>query len=479
MDSGPPKCRIELPKPGDDAAVALKKIRMDTEKEGFPITAIREIKILSSMQHENVVNLREIIRSDIHKNNNYKGSIYMVFDYAEHDLTGLMDSNKFKFTEAQVKCIMKQLLKGLAYVHGNGVLHRDLKASNILIDKHGSVKLADFGLARTWQERQDSRLTNRVITLWYRPPELLLGAERYGPEVDMWSVGAIFAELLVGKPIFPGSNEMEQLDKIFAILGTPNETSWPGIDSLKLQHWPAVPKNKYPKGLGLRSWVRETALRAGHQAAINPAAVALLEKLLTLDPTRRIDAINAFQDPWFWNDNPAPCDPKDLPCGGSSHEFTMKKRRNEQRHEQPMQLNGPPQGMGQGHPGGPGGMRGGPQPHGGRGMGMGPGGPPGGQGGGGDPHKRGRYAAPPGAGGVSGGYGGGDRGQGQQGPGGMPHRMGMPAQGPGMASYGGAHAHGGQGHHMPPGQPGPPGQYRMPPGGMGPPGSAGQQRLNR
>ncbi|GFH26170.1 protein kinase domain-containing protein, partial [Haematococcus lacustris] len=169
--------------------VALKKIRMDTEKEGFPITAIREIKILSSMQHENVVNLREIIRSDIHKNNNYKGSIYMVFDYAEHDLTGLMDSNKFKFTEAQVKCIMKQLLKGLAYVHGNGVLHRDLKASNILIDKHGSVKLADFGLARTWQERQDSRLTNRVITLWYRPPELLLGAERYGPEVDMWSVG--------------------------------------------------------------------------------------------------------------------------------------------------------------------------------------------------------------------------------------------------------------------------------------------------
>ncbi|KAJ9527605.1 hypothetical protein QJQ45_025877 [Haematococcus lacustris] len=473
MDSGPPKCRIELPKPGDDAAyggtrtvsksyifdvsnqigegtygqvfhgrdritndearacstlahhaacvqVALKKIRMDTEKEGFPITAIREIKILSSMQHENVVNLREIIRSDIHKNNNYKGSIYMVFDYAEHDLTGLMDSNKFKFTEAQVKCIMKQLLKGLAYVHGNGVLHRDLKASNILIDKHGSVKLADFGLARTWQERQDSRLTNRVITLWYRPPELLLGAERYGPEVDMWSVGAIFAELLVGKPIFPGSNEMEQLDKIFAILGTPNETSWPGIDSLKLQHllaltvsaellglrsWPAVPKNKYPKGLGLRSWVRETALRAGHQAAINPAAVALLEKLLTLDPTRRIDAINAFQDPWFWNDNPAPCDPKDLPCGGSSHEFTMKKRRNEQRHEQPMQLNGPPQGMGQGHPGGPGGMRGGPQPHGGRGMGMGPGGPPGGQGGGGDPHKRGRYAAPPGAGGVSGGNG--------------------------------------------------------------------------
>ncbi|GFH26171.1 protein kinase domain-containing protein [Haematococcus lacustris] len=231
----------------------------------------------------------------VHKNNNYKGSIYMVFDYAEHDLTGLMDSNKFKFTEAQVKCIMKQLLKGLAYVHGNGVLHRDLKASNILIDKHGSVKLADFGLARTWQERQDSRLTNRVITLWYRPPELLLGAERYGPEVDMWSVGAIFAELLVGKPIFPGSNEMEQLDKIFAILGTPNETSWPGIDSLKLQHWPAVPKNKYPKGLGLRSWVRETALRAGHQAAINPAAVALLEKLLTLDPTRRIDAINAFQ----------------------------------------------------------------------------------------------------------------------------------------------------------------------------------------
>ncbi|GIL76650.1 hypothetical protein Vretimale_8840 [Volvox reticuliferus] len=309
--------------------VALKKIRMDTEKEGFPITAIREIKILSTLSHPNVVNLREIVRSEIHKNNNFKGSIYMVFDYAEYDLTGLMESTKYVFTEPQVKCILKQLLKGLAYCHNNGVLHRDLKASNILIDTKGTVKLADFGLARPYNAENDGGFTNRVITLWYRPPELLLGAVKYGGEVDMWSVGCIFAELLTGKPLFPGKDDMDQMDRIFQIMGAPTEQTWPGITALNLKLYKNVPVDKYPRQHRLRDTLRSKAM--GRH--ISEEAIRLLEKMLCLDPKRRITAADAVMDPYMWSD-PMPCEPQQLPCRGSGHEFTMKKRRNDQHREQ-------------------------------------------------------------------------------------------------------------------------------------------------
>jgi cyclin-dependent kinase 12/13 len=196
--------------------VALKKIRMDNEREGFPITAIREIKILKKLHHENVIQLKEIVtspgrdRDDQGKpdNNKYKGGIYMVFEYMDHDLTGLADRPGLRFTVPQIKCYMKQLLTGLHYCHVNQVLHRDIKGSNLLIDNEGNLKLADFGLARSYSHDHTGNLTNRVITLWYRPPELLLGATKYGPAIDMWSVGCIFAELLHAKPILPGKNEV-------------------------------------------------------------------------------------------------------------------------------------------------------------------------------------------------------------------------------------------------------------------------------
>ncbi|ONI29204.1 hypothetical protein PRUPE_1G186900 [Prunus persica] len=195
--------------------VALKKIRMDNEREGFPITAIREIKILKKLHHENVINLKEIVTSPGPEKddqgrpdgNKYKGGIYMVFEYMDHDLTGLADRPGMRFSVPQIKCYMRQLLTGLHYCHVNQVLHRDIKGSNLLIDNEGNLKLADFGLARSFSNDHNANLTNRVITLWYRPPELLLGATKYGPAVDMWSVGCIFAELLHGKPIFPGKDE--------------------------------------------------------------------------------------------------------------------------------------------------------------------------------------------------------------------------------------------------------------------------------
>ncbi|XLT00270.1 hypothetical protein HN51_049621 [Arachis hypogaea] len=226
---------------------ALKKIRMDNEREGFPITAIREIKILKKLHHENVIKLKEIVTSPgpekdeqgrpgkvftlMSYGNKYKGGVYMVFEYMDHDLTGLADCPGMRFTVPQIKCYMRQLLTGLHYCHVNQVLHRDIKGSNLLMDNEGNLKLADFGLAWSFSNDHNANLTNRVITLCGEEgvgllrltgtymdfvivnlePELLLGTTKYGPAVDMWSVGCFFAELLHGKPIFPGKDEISDI----------------------------------------------------------------------------------------------------------------------------------------------------------------------------------------------------------------------------------------------------------------------------
>lgn len=308
--------------------VALKKIRMDNEKEGFPITAIREIKILKKLHHENVIKLKEIVTSqgseidDQRKpdGNKYNGSIYMVFEYMDHDLTGLADRPGLRFTIPQIKCYMKQLLTGLHYCHINQVLHRDIKGSNLLIDNEGNLKLADFGLARSYSNDQNANLTNRVITLWYRPPELLLGATKYGPAVDMWSVGCIFAELLNGKPILPGKNEPEQLNKIFELCGSPDEINWPGVSKIP---W----YNKFKPSRQMKRRVREVF------RLFDRHALDLLDKMLTLDPSQRISAKDALDAEYFWTD-PLPCDPKSLPKYESSHEFQTKKKRQQQRQNE-------------------------------------------------------------------------------------------------------------------------------------------------
>ncbi|KAK2441646.1 Cyclin-dependent kinase C-2, variant 2 [Trifolium repens] len=305
--------------------VALKKIRMDNEREGFPITAIREIKILKKLHHENVIKLKEIVTSPGPEKddqgrpdgNKYKGGIYMVFEYMDHDLTGLADRPGMRFTVPQIKCYMRQLLTGLHYCHVNQVLHRDIKGSNLLIDNEGNLKLADFGLARSFSNEHNANLTNRVITLWYRPPELLLGTTRYGPAVDMWSVGCIFAELLHGKPIFPGKDEPEQLNKIFELCGAPDEANWPGVTKTP---WYNQFKPTRPMKRRLREVFRH----------FDRHALELLEKMLTLDPAQRIPAKDALDAEYFWTD-PLPCDPKSLPKYESSHEFQTKKKRQQQR----------------------------------------------------------------------------------------------------------------------------------------------------
>ncbi|PWA67853.1 serine/threonine-protein kinase Rad53 [Artemisia annua] len=305
--------------------VALKKIRMDNEREGFPITAIREIKILKKLHHENVIKLKEIVTSPGPEKddqgrpdgNKYKGGIYMVFEYMDHDLTGLADRPGMRFSVPQIKCYMRQLLTGLHYCHVNQVLHRDIKGSNLLIDNEGNLKLADFGLARSYSIDHNGNLTNRVITLWYRPPELLLGTTKYGPAVDMWSVGCIFAELLHGKPIFPGKDEPEQASKIWELCGAPDENIWPGVSKYP---WYNNLKPTRPLKRRLREVFRH----------FDRHALELLEKMLTLDPEKRISAKDALDAEYFWID-PLPCDPKSLPKYEASHEFQTKKKRQQQR----------------------------------------------------------------------------------------------------------------------------------------------------
>lgn len=157
----------------------------------------------------------------------------MVFEYLEHDLTGVLRCPEVTFSPAHSKSIMKQLLQGLAYIHNRGVLHRDLKGSNILLSELGSVKIADFGLARFYARKgRQHDHTNRVITQWYKPPELLYGATMYGAEVDVWSAGCIFLELFSRRPVFQGQDEIHQLDVIYKLMGTPKTEDWPEVGEL-------------------------------------------------------------------------------------------------------------------------------------------------------------------------------------------------------------------------------------------------------
>ncbi|CAM9626603.1 unnamed protein product, partial [Ectocarpus sp. 12 AP-2014] len=226
--------------PGGDIVVALKMIKA-TDKEGnscdggFPITSIREIRILRTLTHDNIVELLEVVTDSHGKVEDGKqGDVYMAFEYLEYDLWALANSSQVKLTATHIKTYMKQMLDAIAYMHTNKVMHRDLKLANMLIGADGILKVGDWGLARSFHDNQ-TKHTPTVITLWYRPPEVLLRTTRYGPAVDMWSVGCILAELLYESPILPGTHEKEQLNLIYSLCGTPTDESWP--DRTELPDW--------------------------------------------------------------------------------------------------------------------------------------------------------------------------------------------------------------------------------------------------
>ncbi|VDN15554.1 unnamed protein product, partial [Dibothriocephalus latus] len=205
--------------------VALKRLKMEKERDGFPITSLREINTLMKAQHENIVTVREVVVG------NNMDKIYLVMDYVEHDLKALMEVMSGPFSVGEVKCLLTQLLRAVRHLHNNWILHRDLKTSNLLLSHSGILRVGDFGLAREYGSPL-KHYTEVVVTLWYRAPELLLGTKQYSCPIDMWSVGCIFAEFLLQRPLFPGKGEVDELNMIFRDLGTPNERIWPGVTQL-------------------------------------------------------------------------------------------------------------------------------------------------------------------------------------------------------------------------------------------------------
>ncbi|KAM0899812.1 hypothetical protein ACQ4PT_021048 [Festuca glaucescens] len=275
---------------GGGRVVALKKVRFDTAEPESVRFMAREMRILRRLDHPNIIRLDGIATSRMHR------SIYLVFEFMYSDLSRLISRADVPLTLPQIKCYMQQLLAGLQHCHERGILHRDIKGSNLLIDRRGVLKIGDLGLANYYGPGRRRPLTSRVVTLWYRAPELLLGATDYDVGIDLWSAGCLLAEMFSGKPLMPGRTEMEQLFKIFSLCGSPPDDYW---RKMKL---PASfrPSKTYKSSMMERF------------AGFPPSALPLLNTLLALDPAARGTAAQALQRDFFTT-APLPCDVSELP----------------------------------------------------------------------------------------------------------------------------------------------------------------------
>jgi len=270
-----------------DQYVALKKIRLETESEGVPSTAIREISLLKELDHPSIVQLLDVVHAE--------QKLYLVFEYLDKDLKKHMDDHAASrkgidggsggLPEPLVKSYLKQLLEGIAYCHSHRVLHRDLKPQNLLIDSTGRIKLADFGLARAFGVPVRT-YTHEVVTLWYRAPEILLGSKFYSTSVDTWSLGCIFAEMLTRRPLFPGDSEIDQLFRIFRTLGTPDESTWPGVSNLP-DYKPVFPR-----------WDPQS-LSAVLPPTLSQEGRDIFCRLLVYNPSKRISAKQGLGHPYL------------------------------------------------------------------------------------------------------------------------------------------------------------------------------------
>ena len=341
--------------------VALKKVKpIATLDEGFPITSIREIRamMLQGRGHPNIVQVREIVASSpapVSTTNaqlkqgtsTARGAaaagsaqdatavasavsgtptVYIVMEYLDHDLKSLLETTRGHFLQSEVKCLVQQLLTAVAYMHDTcWMIHRDLKTSNLLYSNNGHLKVADFGLARlytagTAEQPTLGRMTPLVVTLWYRAPELLLGEECYTTAVDMWSVGCIFAEIVLRQPLFAGHSEAEQLRFIFQALGSPTaEDCWPGYSKL-----PLAKKLGAPAARGCQPGISPRFIER-FRGALTQSGLDLLLRMLAYDPSRRITAAEALKHRYF-QDEPLPRDIALMPTWPSSHAFERSKR---------------------------------------------------------------------------------------------------------------------------------------------------------
>lgn len=257
--------------------LALKKIRLEAEDEGIPSTAIREISLLKQLQHENIVRLYDVVHTE--------RKLTLVFEFLDQDLKKYLDACGDKGIEPfTIKSFLFQLLRGVDYCHEHRVLHRDLKPQNLLINMEGDLKLADFGLARAFGIPVRS-FTHEVVTLWYRAPDVLMGSRNYSTPIDIWSVGCIFAEMVNGKPLFPGTTDNDQLWKIFQLLGSPDPRAWPSVVKLP----------EYKTNMGdfvAQPWIKICP-------RLDKLGIDLLSRMLVYDPDKRVTAADAMKHPYF------------------------------------------------------------------------------------------------------------------------------------------------------------------------------------
>lgn len=259
--------------------VAVKKMKPVHEGEGVPSTAIREVAVLKNCEHQNIVKLLDVVCS--------VGRVHLVFEFVDHTLKEEIRRYGPILTRGRVQFLQGQLLQGVDFCHSHRVIHRDLKPQNILVDEHGSLKIADFGMARAFSVPVP-RYTHEVVTTWYRAPEILFGCKMYALPIDCWSTGCIFAELATSAALFRGDSEIDTIFQIFRKLGTPSEAEWPGLSKLP-DFKPTFPQWKR------RPWaeIRNT------QDQLSQEGVALLDGLLRYDPRLRTSARQALESPYF------------------------------------------------------------------------------------------------------------------------------------------------------------------------------------
>ncbi|KAF1987654.1 Pkinase-domain-containing protein [Aulographum hederae CBS 113979] len=281
--------------------VAIKKMKvMENYKDGLTMDAVRETKYLQELSHPNIIKLYDVFTS---KDTNMN----LVLEFLPRgDLEQLIhDTGNVRYNSADTKAWMGMVARGIWFCHENFVLHRDLKPNNLLIAADGEVKLADFGLARSFSEPHLA-MSTEVITRWYRPPELFYRARQYSGAVDIWSVGCIFAELILRNAFLPGQTDIDQVEVICQRIGTPTEENWPGVSKLasyvpvaKDKVRPVQPKSYYMQLFG----------------TVGPFGVDLLMSMFTLDPRKRVTA-KGILDHEYWAKDPRPTDKENLPKKG-------------------------------------------------------------------------------------------------------------------------------------------------------------------
>lgn len=282
--------------------VAMKKIRLENDEEGVPATAIREISMLIELRHPNVVELQDVIMQD--------NKLYLVFEFLSMDLKRFLDTyadDPDVYGPLVMKSFLFQVCQAMCFCHQRRVLHRDLKPQNLLVDiKTNTIKVADFGLARAIGIPVRA-YTHEIVTLWYRSPEILLGSPRYSIGVDTWALGCIFAEMATKQPLFMGDSEIDQLFRIFRILGTPTENEWPGIGTMP-DYKPTFP-----------NWGAVTLRKKIRKDQIDDIGLDLLYKTIIYDPIKRISTKDILSHPYF-ND----LDTTKLPAGDYRGELHLE-----------------------------------------------------------------------------------------------------------------------------------------------------------